>query len=566
MSGISRGVVVALMVVVAFLAVAVGAGGVVVADDHDDIETDNETDNEVQIETGPYSIDELGAGHRASENAPPSVRRWGQGQLWIRYAPTDLGASTSDPDTWRYLEPGTTIERSEVYLGGFTGWGSGEEIDVTIVYWSEETINGTAVAANQEIQETSVTLSGGYAEEPVDIRASYDEPIRATMIAEGSEGSAQWSFDIHTTRTAEPVAVDTRADLAIWIAGVLAAVGLVSLASLYVSKKFHQKAGAGPQYPLWVYGAAVVPVGFLTLTFGYRSVLNTVAEAPWVLIPFVAIATVIGAVSWWGDDVRHIAVVDFDLTDPDVHEDHSGWIDVSIETLPIAEVEGTEGVVLPGISNYLARTRGAIPELDLGGDPSVRFNGSGIADEVVFTDPFNDDPINFKKEGWSFSHVYRPPTAEDYPDDAGTIDSIMVHLSRVAWMELLVAGGIVATGYIVGNLVFASGALGALAATIPAAMWVGRPIKGSCEVDVAPAQFGSVVVALLQAGEEFEKLADREYFKEKYYSERGKNVADRKKDREESAVEKFDKVMQELESGEPEDLEGVVNSVGGADD
>lgn len=557
--------VVGLVAVLAVLVVTAGAVGVAGAED--------DPGENVTAETGPYSLEELEhSGSRASESAPASMRQWGSaGSLWVRHVPTGLTGMESDPDTWQYLNAGETIERSEIFLGGSFGWGAGEELDVTLIYWtpgeervedSDGNVRTERVATDQEIRETSVELSHSFDEESISLAESFDEPREVTMIVEGDEGSAQWRFTVHTSATAEPVAVATRLDLAMWIAGVLGAALVVILSSLYLAKRFHRDAGAGPGYPIWLYGAALVPVGFFVLVLGFDQVLNTVARAPWILIPPIALLTVLAAVSWWADDTRNVMVFDIDLSDPTVLEDGSGSFDVNVQTFPLATIGGRareqkEGVVLEGISAYLARTRGAIPEWDIGGDPTVTYDAGGAVDEVVFTDPFDDDPITFEREGWSLSHLYRSPDQEEIPDDAGTIDRIAIYLEGVAWGELVAAGGIVAAGYVLGAAVFSAGVLGALAATVPAFMWVARPVKGTCEVNPAPGTFGHVLAQMITAGEELEELADREYFKTQYFKEKGENVAQRKAEREGTQTRKFDEVMDALENGDPSDLADV---------
>lgn len=577
MSGSSRGAVVALVFALALLAVVAGATGLVAAQDDR-----NETNMTVE-ETGPYDLETLEhAGVRASESAPSSTRRWGSaGALWVRHVPTGITGMQSDPDTWDYLSAGETIERTQIYLGGSFGWGvGGEELDVTIVYWDEGSIpvedeDGNTryepAAVNQDVQETSVTLAHSYDEEAISLEASYDEPRRATMMVEGPEGTAQWTFDVHTSRTAQPVAVDTRSDLAMYIAAVLGAMLVVMLASLYGARVFHKNAGAGPGYPLWLYGALLIPVGFMVVMLGYQQVLNTVAEAPWILIPPVALVTVVAAVTWWGDETRDVMVFDIDLADPSVREDGGGSFDVTVHTFPLAEVGGagretTEGVVLEGISAYLARTRGAIPEWDIGGDPDVVYNGSGAVDEVVFTDPYDADPIDFEREGWSLDHLWRPPDPAEMPEDAGTLETLAIYAEGVAWMELFAAAGIVAMGYVLGAAVFSAGLLGAMAATVPAFMFMARPVKGRCEVNAAPSAFGDVIAQMITTGETMDELADRDYFKEKYFAEKGQNVAERKQTREETELRKFDEVLGALEEGNAESLRDAMpdDATGGA--
>ncbi|WP_144900890.1 hypothetical protein [Halobellus captivus] len=567
MTGTSRGVVVA-MVVVALLAVAAGATGVAAQNG-----TNNSSTN-ATAQTGPYELEELRSwGVRGSEAAPPSVRRYGDGQLWLRYAPASIGGNPDDSQTYQYLTKGTTIKRDEVYLGGFIGWGANEELDVTIVYWNdgeqrveddEGNVRYVPAAVDQTVDETSVTLSGGYAEEAIELRPSYDEARHVTMFVEGEEGSATWRFDVKTSPTAEPVNVDTAGDLALWAVGFLILTLVLTLALMKIAHRWHERAGKGPGYPIWLYLAGVVPVGFMTLMLGYRNVLDTIAQAPWILVPGVALFATIAAINWWGDDTERVGIIHVDLTSPQANEDGSGEIPVNVRTYEIAEVGGVRGLVVNGITPYLARARGAIPELRLfcmgeerTSDPSLEFSGgTGIFDTIYFADPFDEDPLTVEREGWSLSHLYDAPEIDP---EASTVDRVAVHASSIAWEKIIPAIGIVAAGWILGGALAASGAIGALVALLPAGMWVGRPIKGRAEWHVAPSSFGSVIVSLINATEQLEEVADRDYFKSKYQEELGKNVAERKKTKEETELGKFDEVLSAIEEGNPESLSEAID-------
>jgi len=567
MRGDSRGVV-AVVALMALLAVAAGATGVAAQEN----ETANTTAN-TTAQTGPYTLEELrDRGTRASENAPASVRRYGDGQLWVRYAPTGLGASASNSNTYRYLASGTTVQRDEIYLGGFLGWDSETELDVDLVYWKEgevavEDEDGNVryepAAVNQTVEETSVTLSGGYAEVAVDLLTSYDDTKRVTMFVSGPEGDVAWRFNIRTSVIAQPVSVDTRGDLALWGLGFLALTLVLTLALMKLAHRLHARAGKGPGYPIWLYLAAGFPVGFLTFVLGYQRVLATIAEAPWILVPVVALFATIAAINWWGDDTENIGVVHVDMTAPKANEDGSGEIPVSIESYEVAEVGGVRGLVVDGITPYLARARGAIPKLRLfcGGeerteDPSLRFPGRGKYDTIYFADPFRSSPTNVKREGWSLSHLYEPPETDS---DAGVVDQIAGQLSAIAWERLIPAAGILAGGWLLGGLLVASSPIGLLVSALPAAMYAGQPVKGFAEWHLAPASFGSVLVALVDAKDEFDEVADRDYFRRKYHEEMGKNVAEHKQQTEESELSRFEEVMEELHGDVPEDLDSELS-------
>lgn len=574
----SRGRVV-LTALLAALLVA-GAAGVAVAQDGNGTstatptETPTPTDNESEnativndVETGPFTLEELrNGGELAGGDAPPSTRQMGRyGSLWLKYAPASLGGSSDRPSTWRYVRPGQEIQRSEVHLGGFTGWeGDGTELTVKIVYWTDgevvrETSDGELyrerAAVNQTVDSQTINLGPGYSRDTIDLRPSYDEPKQVTIWVEGAQGEKQWQIQMHTTRTAEPVSVDTRGGLATVLVAFLAATVLATLALMYLARRKHRKAGAGPQYPVWLYGIVMFMGAFFALIFGYRKVLNTVAEAPWVLIPPVAVLCTLAAIAWWGDDTRSVAVIDVDLRDVDVREDGSGEIPVGINTFELAEVAGKEGVVVPGISQYLARANGAIPVVDKGGDPDVGFPGVGKYDEVFFADPFDPDPISYESEGWSFEKLWNPPEDGALQDaEAGAIEQLLELLASVGWVSVAIVAAAVSVGWFIGSVAFATGLLGSFVGLFSGLLFVGKPVKGKSVWNLAPASFGSVIEVMLATGEEFEKLADREYFKEQYYEERGKNVAERKKERESAELSRFDKVWQELDIEELEDV------------
>jgi len=58
---------------------------------------------------------------------------------------------------------------------------------------------------------------------------------------------------------------------------------------------------------------------------------------------------------------------------------------------------------------------------------------------------------------------------------------------------------------------------------------------------------------------ELDEVADRDYFKRKYQEEMGKNVAERKKVKEETELGKFDEVMEAIEEGDPGSLSDAID-------
>lgn len=570
MPGRSRAVVVAL-VLLALVAGAVGPATAQTTENSTQApENDTANNSTASPNTGPYSLEELDTGGKsASEDAPASVRRYGDGQLWLRYAPSGITGSAGNPDTYQYIEYGTTVRRTQVYLGGFLGWDADPaDMDVTIVYWKEGTRqvagpNGTTqtvpAAVNQSVQETTVTLEGGYVEKAVGIRSFYDESRRATVFVEGPDGSAVWGFKVKTSPTTKPVNVDTAGDLALWALLFLGLAAVATLIAMYLAKRAHKKAGKGPGYPIWLYLAGAMPIGFVGFVVGYRRIISTVAQAPWILVPAVALVSTIAAINWWGDDTDRVGIIHVDLTSPNAHEDGSGEIPVDVRSFEVASVGGVEGVVTQGITPYLARARGAIPELELWcfgeemtTDPTIDFPGRGAYDRVYFADPMKSQPIEMVRESWSLSHIYNAPELEE---DAETVDRLAAHLSAVAWERIGGALGILLVGWTLGGALVASSLVGFLAAVIPAGMWLAQPVKGKARWHVAPASFASVLLALVNTTEEFDETAEKEWYKSKYFEELGTNVADHKLKAEESELSRFEQVMERINGDDvPEEM------------
>ncbi len=547
-------VLVALLVVTPLLAAgAVGAAGQA-----------NQSAGNDSTGPGPYSLDELRTDGNQPSGAPPSTRPYGDyGSFWMRYTPTGLGVSDDNPNDRKYLSADTTVQRDSVYLGSFRGWDSERtNVTVKVVYWTEgeversagdgQTVTETA-AVDQEVETVEVTLDGGdYVTTPIELQSSYEEPQRVTMWVEGHQGEIQWTFEHQSSRAAKSIPMDDKGSLIGWgVMMLLLPMVATSSAMVYVDRKVLKKAGAGPQIGMLGYGLLAFGAFLIGAYYMYDSTIEIVATQPWVLGIGGGLLLGLLTVELFGDRTRKSLFMKFNIEDSLIHEDGSGVVDVDVEEKRLVDLEdGETGVVRRGILPFIARARGAMPLLDYNGDPKTRSEttSSDKWEELSLIDPTAEEAIDYEKPSWSIDVVSWPDREEDHPLP-GWVPSVDV-------LALSIAAAIVVFGWGIGKAWFASGGFGAGIAAVLALLYLASPVDGRAVVDLAPAHYDSVVANMIQMSEEFEKEADREYFKTKYYEQLGANLADRKTEQENSEQSRMEAVMSHFVP-EDQDAEGV---------
>jgi hypothetical protein len=512
---------------------------------------------------GPYSIEELRTNGNQPSGAPPSTRPYGAyGSFWMRFTPTGLGVSDDDPNDRKYLKPDTTVQRDTVYLGSFRGWESDRtNVTVTVVYWTEgevertmsdgQTVTETA-AVQQKVETVEVTLAGGdYVTTPIDLQSSDEEPQRVTMWVEGHQGEIQWTFEHQSSRAAQSIPMDDQGSLIGWgVVMLLLPMVATSSAMVWIDRKILEKAGAGPQIGMFGYGLLAFGVFVISAYYMYDSTIEIVTTQPWVLGVGAGLALGLLTVELFGDRTRKSLFLKFNLQNSLIHEDGSGVIDVDVEEKRLVDLEdGETGVVRRGIIPFIARARGAIPLLEYDGDPKTRIETTSSSEweELYLVDPTAREAIDYEKPSWSIDVVSWPDRDEDHPLP-GWAPSIDV-------LPVSIALAMVILGWGIGKAWFASGGFGAMIAVVAALMYLASPVDGRAVVDLAPAHYDSVIANMIQKSEEFEKEADREYFKAKYYEQLGSNLADRKTEQENSELSRMEAVMSEFVPDDEPDSE-----------
>jgi hypothetical protein len=514
--------------------------------------------------TGPYNLTQLRDGGTQPSNAPPSVRPQGdQNSFWLRHVPTGLFQSADDESARQYLSPGTTINRDQVYLGAFRGWESEQTtVEVTIVYWEEGTVerqteNGVVretAAVNQTVETVEVTLAGGdYAETVIDLRSNYDDKEHVTMWIEGEQGTVQWTFQHKTSQAAKNIALDSRGDAISWAAWMFLLPGFATaIAFVAFDRRLLDRAGAGPQLSIIEYGLVAFGLLIAGGFMWFDGVIQVTATQPWVL--GVAGGLVVGliTVEIFGDRTSKVGFLRFDLEESQIHEDGSGVMEVEFQTKKMVNLPDGKAIVRRGIRRFIARARGAVPMVDWDGDPKTNLEATedSDVDELYLVDPLADEAVDHESPTWSIDVI-------EWRDDE---EGLMRFVPRVDVVPVSIAAAGVMMSWAIGKAWFNSGAFGTIIGFIGGLAYLATPNARDTVVNLAPAHYDSVIANMLQQAEGFEEQADREYYKNEYYSELGSNLAERKSEQENAEMSRMEAVMDEFvpdDATENGDDEGV---------
>jgi len=553
----ARALALVALLVVPVLALGVPAGTDVVSAAANESGESGNSGGVERPETGPYNLTELRDGGRQPANAPPSVRPQGRSNsFWLRHVPTGLFQSSDDESARKYLRPDTTINRDQVYLGAFRGWESDQAtVTVTVVYWEEGTVempdgNGGTVeqraAVNQTVEEVEVTLAGGdYAETRIDLRSNYDDVEHVTMWIEGEQGRVQWTFDHKTSQAAKSIPLDSRGDAISWATWMFLIPGFgAALGFVWFDRKLLDQAGAGPQLSAIEYGLVLVGVLFVAGFMVFDGVIQVLATQPWTLGVVGGLVVGLAVVEVFGDRTTKVAFLKFDLRNPEVHEDGSGIIEVELKEKKLVETDEGKALVKRGMMRFIARARGAVPLLEWNGDPKTNLEATedSDVDELYLVDPTAEDTVEHESPSWTIDAV-------QWREDA---EGLKEYIPRVDVLQVSIAGAVVMFGWAIGKGFFNSAWFGVVAGVVAALAYLARPTSPGAVANLAPPHFDTVIGNLFQMSEGLEQTADREYFKSKYYEERGKNNADRKKEQEKREQSEFEATVDELTGGESE--------------
>lgn len=548
-----------LVLVGLFLVVGSIGIGTAIADEHDATESavDNSTVNESAA--GSHDLEVLQSVGRQQSGAPPSVRRYGSaGSLWLRHDETSVFDSLLPSEAFRtYVEPGTTVRRDTVYLGGFRGWDvDSETLTIKTVYWEtgtieRETEDGRVVteraAVNQRTDETVVELGSGYDEAEISLRDHYEESTRVTMWVEGHEGDLQWTFNQKSSRASESFPAGFRGSFVGYgfLMFVVPAL-LVSIPGFIVGGRVLDRVGAGPGYDPLLYVGVEALVVVLTSMFAWDWIREIFSTAPWLIGILLGLNILVFALEVFGDRSRLALVLQlFDLENTEDGGDGSGTLIFEGREIRIAETENGTVVLKKGLRPFLARAFGAVPYLEAQdgvGKISIKSHASKWS-EMFLVAPFADRLLEHSPEHWELDVFDERDETSRLPAWVPTVDG-----SRVAFALPLLP-----VGWYLGSTTIASGLIGLTVGFIGAIFLISTPKASNSRIDLAPLHYDDVLAKVIQTTEGLEEEIDRDWYRDRWYKAEGSNLAKRKSEREESEVSRFESVIQELEPDGDED-------------
>lgn len=504
-----------LVLVVSPLAAASGGaaasnGGTITA-----VSEQNATDDTPDLE-------ELRAGGEKPANAPPSIRASGTySEFALKYLPTGILVREDNPNSWRYLERGTEVNRDTVQIWSKRGYGvDSQDLTVRVAHYVErqrtrdnETVR---VAENVTTYSIDATVGGGYDKIPVDMRSHYQQTHETVICVEmpgepnclTNPNGVRWHLNHQTSEAMQGIDLDSEGDKLAWGLGYVLFPFLVSsLSFMFGARKAIDAAKSAPRIPWWVW--PVILVGSVISLFGFwDQIVATTVRAPWSLsLVGGAIVGLVAAV-WFGASRRRSMF--FRLRPRE-------WVDTAppgdgnpgevaadggpepaadgptkpgrarsslvADLIPIPMVHGPDGEryhVAKGFLNWLARARGAVAPLeadnhDTGGSLQTRIDvDRGPYEEMYFLHPKADDEevLDYEPEGhdWSIPDIV-------WKDEDGW------HVN----LNLLASGGFVfGLTALLGEVLLASAKLGLLIAGVVIALWkFATPSQGKLQAKLA---------------------------------------------------------------------------------
>lgn len=573
--------------------------GTVLADGHDTNSSSpsNERLNASAAEE-KYTIDGLRQLGEHRGNSPPSVRPWGKyGQFYLRHVPSGLGIAAGDMDMARYVEPDTVIRRDTVHVGSFRGWNS-EEFNgtVNVVVWDIKKVkkkegNTTRVVDELDVIATSseqIQLVGGdYDTAPVRIPPAYNDTAYVTIWIDGHREQTQWVAKIDSSTASQSVGISSLADAVGWgFVWLFLPLMLTTAGMIVVDRKVLEKAGRGPAVGALEYAFFTCAALFLGGFVFYNGVIETLAEAPYLLGVVGGVLLGLFAIWAFSDRGKRVLFLQFRAADGNAAADGSGnWHLANRVHTVVERKDGKKVVPREGWLPFLARLwpfYDAAPLLEFDAPESssshrklesppeeegvelpddagtwerirTRFWGSSTEDEfdeVYLVDPMADDVIEYEKESFelTFPQLVHWPESED----TGTwvrgtpIPSISV--------GKIVAGVLIPIGaYFAGSAFFASSKLGGLTAALAGLLLVVRPSTGAARVRLSVAHYDAVIANMVQHLEGYSERADAEHFQRKYHESEAKRRASRKREDETRDHNVFRELSDRLapDDGEP---------------
>ena len=281
------------------------------------------------------TLEQLNPGGTKPANAPPSIRQNGRyGEFAVKHLPTGLMVDESeDSPSWRYLRQGTTIKRDSLQLWSKRAYGANQRnYTVEIAHYrvgqekftaDDGTTRTRQVAQNVSTYSRTVSISGGYDYEQIDLESHYNNRYRTVMcVRQPNEpsclenpGDTRWTFHHQSSRATLPIETNSAGGRLGWgILSLLLPFFGATVTVLYGGRKAVERAKAGPQISAiwWVLFAVA---GLLALVIGWDYLSNTLIRAPWLVSAAGGILLGVIAVEWFGRRTYGVGFLQFHLDD-----------------------------------------------------------------------------------------------------------------------------------------------------------------------------------------------------------------------------------------------------------
>lgn len=503
-------------------------------DEQTDEHNDDETATDGQQDSPEYPLKELRQTGTHLTDAPTTSVRAVDGQLywWVEWSADKVWSNPGEDDNWEYLDDGGHVDRNTVYFRTIRPDSPDETIELTLVYWTEETETRTVEKANGETETVTDRSANVHGTETKEIELNqefvlapvklpqHDDEVQVTVFM---NGEPQWRFTHQSVATTQSSGVDSQGSY--WWNAMIDFLLPIILGLFLVGpavKRAIDRAGIGPD---WGYGAWIILLMIGTassLLWFFSSVADLLINLPWVFALFILGLIAVIMLETYTVNVRKVL-----FYKPDIQtavspsgEEAVDQIDAQIEEHKLVDM-GTKGraVVKSGLRAFLSRVFGSGAYLE--GDKDVKSRlklTEGKWDEVIFVHPESEEVLEYTQEGWQ----WKLPTPEN--------DGWSAVLSQY--------GGVLAGGYI------ATTAFGvlygpALAVLLAGAVWL-RPRDGYASVVPAPTHMRSAIANMMMLTQEFNDAEVIDELQGELWSERVRSEKDV-----EEVVEDFDETLVE---------------------
>ena len=397
-----------------------------------------------------YTIDELR--QDGKHYSVPSARIVSSEQrvYWLEHRPVNQPWADVTPTQNGPKFDQETLKTNTLYLRTIRAQESTEQVNVTLVYWNQETrevTNGNTTtteqyAANVSVVEKSVTLGPGWSVGEISL-PRHEETTRVTMFLNDHSEDARWTFKHRSVATSQPIDVSTWSEFIMLAAGfvIVPALGFGAYGGRKV-KKWIDKVGEPPGHGFGYYlGVTTVLTGLIV--FGaYYNAAEVIVAIPVILGLYVGVvyvgymlATHEGKAEhklFWQPHIE--SVESFTSTKiPSIGAGNEGQEFDFSQDMPFGKMktfkvldEGQNGmsIVRPGWYAFLARLKGGRAKIQNANELKTRFSlWESAWSECFIIDPDADKLIDYEPPGLTF----KKPEIKDKTD--------------LVWPGVLLGGG-----------------------------------------------------------------------------------------------------------------------------